>query len=241
VDSASERSVTAAAAVGLGSFLPEGTEIKQVRGELAVQSAIPELEELIARGMKNRADYLAERRTFTRYQIEERAARRLRIPEPQVSAGLKRAEFTIGNAPNVSNVTGNGFVVGLNVPIPLFNTGRYEVARYQAEQEQANARMAVLARRIRTEIQGAREVLNIRSAMLAAYQREVESAGASLTRITQLAYQEGEVGILELLDSLRVNRAARLRLIDLQQGVKEALIELERAIGEEFSSKGSRP
>src|SRR5206468_722988 len=102
------------------------------------------------------------------------------------------------------------------------------------------ARMAVLVRRIRTEIQAAREVLNIRREVLTAYQRELESTGAELTRITQLAYQEGEVGILELLDSLRVNRTARLRLIDLQAGVKEALIELERAVGEELSNKEIR-
>ena len=68
---------------------------------------------------------------------------------------------------------------------------------------------------------------------LASYQRELESTGAELTRITQTAYQEGEVGILELLDSLRVNRVASLRLLELQAGVKEAFIELERALGEE--------
>jgi hypothetical protein len=36
-----------------------------------------------------------------------------------------------------------------------------------------------------------------------------------------------------LLDSLRVNRAASLRRLDLQAGVKEAFIELERVVGEE--------
>ena len=52
-------------------------------------------------------------------------------------------------------------------------------------------------------------------------------------RITRVAYQEGEIGILELLDSLRVNRAASLRLLDLEAQVKEAWIELERVVGEE--------
>ena len=127
----------------------------------------------------------------------------------------------------------SGFAISVSVPLPIFNKGQYEVARYQAEQEHANARLAVLARQIRTEIQGARDVFAIRRDALAVYQRELHSAGTELTRITQVAYQEGEIGILELLDSLRVSRMASLRLLDLQAGVKEAFIELERMVGEE--------
>jgi len=194
----------------------------------------PDVEQLVRRAMGARADYRAEQRSLARYQIEEQAARRLRIPEPQVTAGLKRADVTSGIGPNpFSNVTQTGLAFSLNVPLPIFNSGRYEVARYQAAQEQTNARIAVLSRQIRSEIQGARDVLTIRRDALAGFQREVEPASNELTRITQVAYQEGEIGILELLDSFRVTRATRLRMLDLQAGVKEAFIELERVVGEE--------
>ena len=103
------------------------------------------------------------------------------------------------------------------------------------------ARSAVLVRQIRAEIQGAYDVLTIRREALAAYQRELESSGVELTRITRVAYEEGEVGILELLDSLRVNRFASLRLLDLQEGVREAFIELERVVGAELITAGGRP
>jgi len=147
--------------------------------------------------MDSRADYRAEQKALARYKLEEQAARRLRIPDPEVSAGVKRADVTSGMAPNpFSNVTRTGVVFSLSVPLPVFNNGRYEVARYQAEQTQATARAAVLARQIQAEIQGAREVLMIRRDALAAYQRELESAGVELTRITRVAYEEGEVGIL---------------------------------------------
>ena len=82
-------------------------------------------------------------------------------------------------APNpFSNVTRTGLAFSLSVPLPVFNSGRYEVTRYQAEQEQAKARVAVIAHQIRTEIEGARELLTIRRDTLAAYQRELESAGS---------------------------------------------------------------
>jgi cobalt-zinc-cadmium efflux system outer membrane protein len=233
-DIATSRSLIAAAGARLAAHLPEGTRVEGVRGELTVSVETPDIDGLIRRAMNVRADYRSEQKSLARYQIEEQGARRLRIPEPQVTAGLKRADVTSGLAPNpFSNVTRTGVAISLSVPLPVFNKGRYEVARYQAEQEQANARIAVLARQIRAEIQGAYDVLTIRRESLSAYQRELQAAGTELTRITQVAYQEGEIGILELLDSLRVSRAANLRVLDLQAGVKEAFIELERVVGAE--------
>lgn len=234
--------VIASARARLNGFLPEGTQIQRVRGALAVSSDPPGLEDLIRRATAARAELRAEQKNLSRYQAEEQAARRLRVPEPQVAAGLKRADVTSGFGPNpFSNVTRNGVVFSLSVPLPVFNDGRYDVARYQAQQQQIRARAAILQRQIRTELQGASEVLAIRKAALAAYRQEVESAGAELTRITRVAYEEGEIGILELLDSLRVSRLASLRLLDLEAGVREAFIELERVVGEELTGGEVRP
>ena len=80
---------------------------------------------------------------------------------------------------------------------------------------------------------GAAEALRLRKAAIAQYRSEVSSLGAELRRITRLAYQEGEVGILELLDSYRVTRQSLLRLLELEALAKEAQIELDRAVGEE--------
>jgi cobalt-zinc-cadmium efflux system outer membrane protein len=238
-DVVAANALIAAARGKISGFLPEGTQVQSVQGALAVSLEPPDVETLRARAIDTRADYRVEQKAIIRFKLEEQAARRLRIPDPQVSAGVKRADVTSGGGPNpFSNVTRTGVVFSLSVPLPVFNSGRYEVARYQAEQNQATARAVVLARQIQAEIQGAREVLIIRREALAAYQRELESAGAELTRITRVAYEEGEVGILELLDSLRVSRLASLRLLDLQAGVREAFIELERVVGAEFTANG---
>jgi cobalt-zinc-cadmium efflux system outer membrane protein len=228
------RTLIAAARARLLAFLPEGTRLDLVRGELTIPGETPGLEGLVRRAMEARADYRAERRNLARFQIEEAAARRLRVPEPQFTVGLKRADNIPGLPPTpYSLATTSGSAFSVSVPIPVFNNGRVEVARYRAEQDQVSAHMTVLVRQIRTEIQGARDVVEIRRASLDQYQREIESAGSELTRITQVAYQEGEVGILELLDSFRVNRTATLRLLDLRTGLKEAFVELERVVGEE--------
>ena len=235
IDLTGARSQIAAAGARLSAFLPEGTPVRAARGELGVPAETPGLEVLVRVGMNARADYRAEQRSVARYQIEEQAARRLRIPEPLFSAGLKRAEeFTVTPSNQFSNPTKSGIAFGVSIPLPILNKGQYEVARYRAEQGAAAARLAVLAHQIHTEIEGALNVVDIRRDALAAYQHELESAGTELTRITRIAYQEGEVGILELLDSLRISRTANLRLLELQASLKEAFIELERVVGEEI-------
>jgi len=233
-DVVAANALIAAARGKISGFLPEGTQVQSVQGSLLVSFTPPDVETLRSRAIESRADFRTEQKALARFKLEEEAARRLRIPDPQVSGGVKRADVTPG-------VTRTGVVFSLTVPLPVFNSGRYEVARYQAEQEQVMARTAVLVSQIRAEIQRAYDVLTIRREALAAYQRELESSGVELTRITRVAYEEGEVGILELLDSLRVNRLASLRLLDLQEGVREAFIELERVVGAELTTAGGRP
>jgi cobalt-zinc-cadmium efflux system outer membrane protein len=236
------RSLIAADGARLAGLLPEGTLVQHVRGELRIGFEPPGLEELVRLALSDRTDYRAEQKNRARYQIEEQAARRLRLPEPVVSAGVKRADVPLGGGPNpVLNVTHTGLAFSVGIPLPFLNSGHYEVARYRAEQELADARLGLLARQIRTEVEGASAVLDVRQNALAAYEREIEPSGAELIRITQTAYQEGEIGILELLDAYRVNGAARLRRLDLEAGVKEAFIELERAVGEELTGKEVQP
>lgn len=236
------QSLVAAGGARLAGFLPEGTQVQRVRGDLGMAFEPPGLEDLVRRAISGRADYRAEQMNHARYQLEEQAARRLRLPEPLVSVGVKRADVLSGAGPNpLSNLTHTGLAFNVGMTLPILNSGRYEVARFRAEQEQADARLALLARQIRTEVEGARAVLDVRRDALTAYHRDIEAAGTELIRITQTAYQEGEIGILELLDAYRVNGAAALRQLDLEAGVKEAFIELERVVGEELTGKEIQP
>ena len=120
------------------------------------------------------------------------------------------------------------------MPLPLFNKGQTEVARYSAEQERSAARLDILARQIRAAVAGAIQAFTIRQRARDEYRSELAESGPELVRIATVAYQEGEIGILQLLDAYRVQRRAQQRLIEIQAAVKEAQIELERVVGEEF-------
>jgi cobalt-zinc-cadmium efflux system outer membrane protein len=115
------------------------------------------------------------------------------------------------------------------VSLPLFDAGGREAARWAAERARVDAERASIEQRIRLEIVRASEALALRQA---AVSEDREAAGDELTRIAEVAYREGEVGILELLDAVRTASRSRLRSIDLRLDARLAQIALERAVGD---------
>ncbi|MBI4905156.1 MAG: TolC family protein [Acidobacteria bacterium] len=220
------RAATALERAQLLAFLPDGTDIGALSGQIEAQPLVLNGTELTQRALALRDDYRAEQRRLEQYQLERRAAERLRFPEPILNAGLKRADI----GPRVAS----GPVVGITIPLPLFNKGQTEVARYSAEQERTSARLDVLARQIRAAVDGAIQAFTIRRRAHDEYRSQLAGTGPELVRIATVAYQEGEIGILQLLDAYRVQRQAQLRMLAIQAAVKESQIELERVIGEEF-------
>lgn len=209
------------------AFLPPGTSLTTVSGQIEMPLLALNAEELTRRAFTVREDYRAEQQRLEQYRLEQQAAERLRFPEPVLNAGLKRADAG-------QRGTAHGPVIGITIPLPLFNQGRTEVARSTAEQERASARLQVLSQQIRAAIQGTVAALNVRLRARDEYRAELAESGPELIRIATIAYQEGEIGILQLLDAYRVHRQTQLRLLDIQAVVKEAQIELERVVGEEI-------
>lgn len=223
------RSATALDRSHMLAFLPADlTDTVAVSGEFSTPALTLSAPDLTKRALVIREDYRAEQQRVKQYSTEKRAAERLRIPEPLINAGVKRAD--VGQ-----QRIGYGPVVGLSIPLPIFNKGQAEVARFMAEQERADARLGVLSRQIQAAVDGGVRAFQVRSAARDEYRHALADSGAELVRIATVAYEEGEISILQLLDTYRLQRQAQLRLIDIEAAVKEAQIELERVVGEEFS------
>ena len=209
------------------AFLPPDTQIASVFGRIETAVGTLDGTTLVQLAMGARQDYRAEQRRLEQFRLEGRAAERLRVPEPVLNAGFKRAD--VGQ----SRIA-NGGVVGITVPLLIFNKGQAEVARYSAEQERTSARLQMIAQRIRSVVEGAARAFNVRVQARDQYRQELAERGTELVRIATIAYEEGEIGILELLDAYRTQRQARLRMLNIQMAVREAQIELERVVGEEI-------
>lgn len=209
------------------AFLPPDTRITAVAGQMETGLAIIDEAALVQLALNARNDYRAGQRRLEQFGLEQQAAKRLKIPEPVLNAGFKRADV------GLNRIAGGG-VIGVTVPLPLFNQGQTEVARYSAEQELAAARLRILAQRIRAAVEGNARAFQVRVRARDRYRQELADSGSELAGIAAAAYQEGEIGILQLLDAYRTQRQARLRMLDIQLAVKETQIELERVVGQEL-------
>ena len=211
----------------LAAFFRLGAEPGSLtaRGPLTNQSQLPPLDELLEQTFHNRSDYRAEQRRLERLQLERRAAERLRIPEPSVSAGTK----TIRS----SGFSDVGYTLGVSVPLPIFNRGQTEVARLQASTQRTELLLQGLRVEMEAETKAAYAVVQFQRRMAEQHTSQLGARTQQLADIAQLAYQEGEMGILELLDAYRVGLLARLRSVELLEAVRKAEIELDRAVGQE--------
>ncbi len=158
-----------------------------------------------------------------RLDLEYRAARRRRFPEPTLTAGWKRVE-ALGLAET-------GYIAAVTVPLPIFNRGRFDTARAAAEGERVELETEILKRRIRAEVQAA--VAREDAALEAAdrYGQDIAQRAVELNRIARLKYDEGESGILELLDAHRTSLTMRLRALATRYAAKVAEIDRNRAMG----------
>jgi cobalt-zinc-cadmium efflux system outer membrane protein len=200
-------------------------ESARLEGDLEPADAPPEPEPAIELALAQRGDLTALRTDVQRLDLERRAARRRRFPEPTLTAGWKRVEAL--------GLDDTGFIASLTVPLPIFERGQVAAAQASADLERVALGVEILEREIRADVQAA--LARERAAREAAERHggEIERRAEELRRIAELAYEEGEAGILELLDAHRASLATELRALAVRYEVKRAEIERDRAIGAE--------
>lgn len=154
--------------------------------------------------------------------LEAEAARRARRPAPVVSAGLKRSDT--GTRREL------GTVVGVGLTVPLFDAGGREAARWSAEGARLAAERAALEHEIRADVERAAETLvRRRQALL---EGTPDALAAELVQTADVAYREGEIGVVALLDAVGSASRARRRDLDRRLAVRLAEVALERAVGD---------
>ncbi len=204
------------------ALLPPGLTVTRVSGALGGARPSLDREALVTRARASRAELRALQYGLDRSVLEADAARRSRWPAPVVSGGLKRADTDVERE--------RGGVFGLNVSVPLFDTGRRDATRWTAEGARITAERTAIEQQVGAEVERAAEALALR-------QRAVAEAGddavaTELVTTAEVAYREGEIGIVVLLDAVRTASRARMRDLERQLDLRLAEIALERAVGE---------
>ena len=208
------------ARASLAAMLPDQFMVGHITSTQASPPA-PAVDSLIARATSSRADLRALERSRSRAELESDVARRARFPGPVLVGGLKRSDSVSGREA--------GGTLGVSFLLPVLDSGGREAARWIAERERIQAARAAIEQQIRTEILRAADALTRRRAAL---EQSATTADDDLITIAVVAYREGEIGILELIDAARAAARAQSRSIDVRLEYRQAEIALERAVGD---------
>jgi outer membrane protein, heavy metal efflux system len=192
-------------------------------GRLELPS-LPDFPSLLSR-IERRGDIQAEHQFAESSGLLMEAARRKRYPEPVISGGLK--------SPSINDQRDSGYVLSVTVPLPLFDRGKEDMTRAEVARRAALARGEALRSKVQLMLKAKWEEARARLHAAEIYRNRAMAETADMIKIARAAYEGGEVGILELLDSFRTQREVRLRAQELTAAARQSVLELERLVGEE--------
>ena len=118
-----------------GMLPPRRVADAQLRGSQITQQPPAPVETLFTRATSTRAELRALQQLGQRATFEADAARRARLPSPNLFGGVKRADELSGRE--------TGGVFGVTVALPLFDAGGREAARWEAERSRVEAERIV--------------------------------------------------------------------------------------------------
>jgi outer membrane protein TolC len=171
--------------------------------------------------LTHRADIVAREREVERAETLRRLSGRI-LEAPELGLGWKRVADDTEDA--------SGAIVSVGWTLPLFD-------RRQAERQEAEARLATaraeldLAQtRAAAESAGARAAHERLLAEVTAAERSLAETDEMLTGAAA-AYQLGESGLTDFLDTLRAALAARIAILEIREAALAAQRDLEAATG----------
>jgi cobalt-zinc-cadmium efflux system outer membrane protein len=195
-------------------------------GALDIPGAPATVAALLERALTGRGDYRALQMSAEQFRVEQDAANRLAMPTPTLTGGLKRS--------GTDNRDHSGYLFSVDLTIPLFNRGGPTAAIANAQRTAAEAEASALRLRIEAELRAAHAALVIQRERAERYRAATLETTETLVKVARVGYEEGELGILELLDAVRQSLDGRLRLLELMTATRRAAIELDRVAGTEI-------
>ena len=144
-----------------------------------------------------------------------------RIPDPIASGGLRRLEETHAT----------GFVVGLELPLPLWNHGSGTLVAARQEHEAALTESRAIALRLQIELANAMDRVQSAAATYDTLRLRVRPARQQLIGEMLHAYRAGRLIYLDLIAEQRNLLETDLALVDAQADLWRSRVRLELLVG----------
>ncbi len=188
-----------------------------------------------AQGMQDMQSRLAAAPVLrqARLEVERRQAlsdleQARRMPDITVSLGAKRV-------PSAEGDTGGGrrnqVVVGLSIPLPIFDTHRGNVAEALSREEKARDDLAAAELQLGTDVAQATERLGAARATAETLQRDALPGAESAYRAATKGFELGKFSFLEALDAQRTLFQVRAQYLLALADAHRAAGDLDRLLG----------
>ena len=202
----------------MGAPLPTSTAVQAVTNSMP---NVPPPARLLAR-----LNETAELR-LAKLQIDKREAslgleRSQRIPDLTVSVGSQYSE-TDRERVNV---------VGLSMPIPLFNRNQGNILAAARRSDQARDLRNATELRLRTEIQTTLDQWQTANDEIKAFNQTILPAAQSAVDSATRGFEMGKFGFLDVLDAQRTLISARSQYIQAVSEATDARVRIERIFGD---------
>lgn len=131
---------------------------------------------------------------------------------------------------------GGSFILGLGLPLPLFDRNQGGIREAQAERDKAREAQRAAEVRLHADLAKAYQDLAAAHTEASTLQDEVLPAAERAFAAAQEGYRKGKFGYLEVLDAQRTLFEGRQRLIVALAAYHKAVADVEHLIGRSLSS-----
>ena len=202
-------------------LLPEAEGAEVAPGDsLGILPPQPTLDGILESAFSRRPEVAAARAEVEAARAGVQLARAERIPDVTAVGGFKRQSDDF-----------RGLFLGLSIPLPLFDRSAGTVESTEAQVRSAEERLALTSRQVENDLRRAIESyqsLRGRSELLG---ENLLDEDPDLLQIAQVAYDAGEMDLVQLLDAAEALWGARTAQVRLKAGLWTAYYDLERAVG----------
>jgi len=209
----------AALRAAIGAPLPPDADVV---GDIAAVPPLPDVAALREEMLANYPALAQTRAEARRAEARLQTERALRIPQPSLRAGFEQQPDT------------NKVVVGIGVPIPIWDQRQGPIGEAVAAFQEANANVERRRLELTAALDDAYGRFQVAAQTIAAYEGGVLKQAEEALRVAQTAYRFGERGFIEVLDAQRVLRAARLEFLAARFDQQTALITIEQLRAGEY-------
>lgn len=175
---------------------------------------------LEVRSVEGRPELTAARAEVEAEAAQARLMRAERIPDLTATAGFKRQSDGL-----------RGAFLGVSVPVPLFDRRGGAVEAADAGLRAAEEQVALTRRQLENDLLRATESYQALRRRAALVSEPGPDGSGDLLDIALVAYGEGEMELVELLDAADALRQARTADAELRASLWTAYFDLERGLG----------